>query len=371
MTKPKFHPSLLAKAGAWRMLGETLETGWIVVDAFGWDPNDPTAPDHYNATGGNFSVAYKIENDGRKAFLKAVDFSKAMGAADVLGELQKITSAHAFERDILDYCTAKKLDHVVVAIESGQHTLGKRLEDNVPYLIFELAEGDVRRRINKVEADIRLAWWLRAMHHTAVGLTQLHQNGVSHQDLKPSNVLAFRNSNEFKIADLGRSVRQDVSAPHEGLMFPGDYTYAPPEVLYSAVANGWKERRLGSDIYMLGSMIFFYTFGVGVSKMLIEKIDTSLRPTRFGGGWIGKYADILPDLQYAFTQLLDELSQNLPEAISADIVRAASELCTPDLTLRGDPLEKGKDRNQFVLARYVSLFDRLAKEAEIKPKKIN
>jgi hypothetical protein len=65
-----FHPSLNQRAAAWRLLGETLDSGWIVVEALGWDPMDPDAPDKYYGTGGNFSVPYKVKRNGVEAFSK-------------------------------------------------------------------------------------------------------------------------------------------------------------------------------------------------------------------------------------------------------------------------------------------------------------
>ena len=54
----------------------------------------------------------------------------------------------------------------------------------MPYIILELADGDVRHRLRKV--DRQTAWALRALHHTATGLMQLHSQRIAHQDLRPS-----------------------------------------------------------------------------------------------------------------------------------------------------------------------------------------
>ena len=68
----------------------------------------------------------------------------------------------------------------------------------------------------------------------AVGLKQLHGIKISHQDLKPSNVLLYNEGFVSKIGDLGRSLCADIDAPHDnGINFPGDFTYAPPEYLIS------------------------------------------------------------------------------------------------------------------------------------------
>lgn len=58
------------------------------------------------------------------------------------------------------------------------------------YLIFELADGDIRRHL-AVQESLDLAFVLRTLHHVAVGLDQLHRADIAHQDLKPSNVLIY------------------------------------------------------------------------------------------------------------------------------------------------------------------------------------
>ena len=77
------------------MEGMTLPTGWTVVKALERGSN---------ATGGNFSNAYVVSKDGQPGFMKAFDFSGAFSAANVLEELQKLTNAYLYERDLLLYC---------------------------------------------------------------------------------------------------------------------------------------------------------------------------------------------------------------------------------------------------------------------------
>lgn len=360
-----FHPSLHQNAAAWKLLGQTLSTGWVVVEALGWDPMKPDAPDKYQGTGGNFSVAYKVKRDGKEAFLKAIDFTKVLGSVDVLDQLSQIIMAHTFEKELLEHCAGAKLDHVVIAIDSGQHALSREIGDTAPFLIFELADGDVRRRIKKVDEKVKLAWWLRAMHHTSVGLSQLHNNNVSHQDIKPSNILSFNSEDKFKIGDLGRSLWKG-SAKHESCVFSGDVSYAPIEILYGYIPEDSNNKRLGNDIYMLGSMLIFYIMGAGITQLIIEKLQPEYRPPQCGGNWNGSFSAVLPNIQTVFTEILSELEKAAPDNIRTELTKAVSELCSPDPSFRGHPRERTHaSTNPFRLERYVSLFDRLAKLAEI------
>lgn len=351
------------RAGAWRLLGLTLESGWVIKEPIGWDPSNGDSIDHYGGTGGHFSVPYIVEKDGHRAFLKAIDLTPAMDAVDVLAALQEISATHSFEARILKICLDSSMDRVVVAIESGQISVGPNIQDKAPYLIFELADGDVRRRIQKKSGEVRLAWWLRAMHHGTVGLAQLHSRGITHQDFKPSNLLSFGSDEVFKVSDLGRCTCDGEASPHDVLPFTGDMKYAPPEILYGYVNQQVHERRLRCDLWMLGSMIFFFVRGFGATQLLLNQLMLPQRPMPFGA-WNGGYRPIVPLLQTCFTRMLQDLETDLGKSeISQELVKAASELCNPDDELRGHPLARAGNGNAHSLERYVSLFDRLAKTA--------
>ncbi len=356
-------------AAAWRLLGVTLDSGWRVIEPIGWDPASGKVNDHYNGTGGNFSVPYKVERDGKTAFLKAIDLTSAMNSPDVLEQLRQITSAHSFESRMLKICEGDRMDRVVVAIDSGQISVGPNLQDKAPYLVFELAEGDVRRRFQKVNETFRLSWWLQAMHHIAVGLRQLHSRRIAHQDLKPSNVLAFGDGSDFRVADLGRSICDGTAGPHDDLLFSGDFGYAPPEILYGQIDPDWSMRRLGTDLYLFGSMIFFFATGYGCTQNLISRLPVTHRPITLRGGWNSNYASVLPIVQNHFTDILSDLHKALDSSVADELTKAASELCNPDPSLRGHPLNRATNANRFSVERYVSTFDRLAKAAEIAARK--
>lgn len=353
------------RAGAWRLLDRTLDSGWKIVAPLGWDVRNGEVIDLYNGTGGNFSVAYRVEKDGKEAFLKAIDLTDVLTSANPVTKLQNIINCYQFENSILEICEGKKLNRVVVAIDSGEIKVGPNLQDLAPYMIFELAEGDVRKEIRNVDAAVRRTWWLRAMHHTTVAVMQLHSSQITHQDLKPSNVLNFGQSSGFRVADLGRSVCEERPGPYDELLFSGDFTYAPPEILYGHINPDARIRRIGCDIYLLGSMIFFYVTGLGCTQLLIDKLHSEHRPTSLRGLWEGSFEEVLPILQNSFTEVLSDFSDDLDGDFKSELLKAASELCNPDPSLRGHPLEKRGTGHHLSVSRYVSLFDRLSKKSAI------
>jgi serine/threonine protein kinase len=227
----------------------------------------------------------------------------------------------------------------------------------VQYLIFEKADGDVRQQLAAFDVfDLR--WKFLCLRHVATALKQLHGERIAHQDVKPSNVLLFKG--DSKLADLGRAACQDVSAPHEGFFVPGDPSYAPPELLYGFVSPEWTIRRLGCDIYLLGSMVVWFFTGLGSTALLVDRLHETHRPT----SWRGTYSEVLPYLRDAFGQVLENFRVDVPAGSAADLSRIVQELCEPDPALRGHPKERTRPGNRFSLERYISAFDLLAARAQ-------
>jgi hypothetical protein len=79
-------------AGAWKLLGRTLASGWKVTEALGWDPSTGAELAAYTGSGGNFCVTYRVERLGKKAFLKAIDLTRPMNEPDPMEALHRVTS---------------------------------------------------------------------------------------------------------------------------------------------------------------------------------------------------------------------------------------------------------------------------------------
>ncbi len=336
---------------AQQLVGRELPNGWKVKKLI-------DRPE--TSTGGHFSTSYIVcSNNGRKAFLKAMDYRKALESRDPATKLQAMTAAYNFERDLLKKCSEHNLSRIIRVLDDG--TL--QPQDGEPssvvqYLIFELAEGDIRSYIDTGEA-FDLAWALRTIHQTAAALQQLHSVEIAHQDVKPSNVLIFENNS--KLADLGRASERHSTSPHDDLGCAGDLTYAPPELLYGHVPLDWRARRLGCDMYLLGSLVVFFCTDVSMTHLLFKRLD---RRFHFDN-WNGTYSQVLPYIQQVFTQVIRELREwKLHSDFAEDITDAIGQLCNPDTELRGHPKNFRYGGNRYSIERYISLFDRLAKKAE-------
>jgi len=336
-------------APAQKLLGFELDGGWRVVEPV----SRPT-----DATGGNFSEGYIVENsDGKRGYLKALDFSGALQSSDPARELQQMTTAFNYERDLLDRCKRKRLSRVVISIDHG----AVRVEDSpagvVQYLVFDLADSDIRAQMD-VGVKFTVAWALRALHNIATGLSQLHKEGIAHQDLKPSNVLVFKGTP--KIGDLGRAVCKGEKPPHYDHHISGDFLYAPPELLYGHVSHDWNKRRYGCDAYLLGSMATFLFVQSSMTGLLMGDLDV----TQHWRIWAGSFTEILPFLRQSFNRALDQLGENVPVDFRKDVLEVVQQLCDPDPDLRGHPKARLSLGNQYSLERYISRFNLLASQAE-------
>lgn len=334
-----------------KLVGMTLDDGWRVLAKASKAPG---------STGGNFSVCYIVEDPhGRKAFLKALDYSEALKSADPARALQWLTETFNFEREVLSKCKCEGLDKVVIALSDGTVRFENTSDISVvQYLIFELADGDIRKQAS-ISNQYDTAFSLRSLHHVATGLQQIHSHGIAHQDLKPSNILVFHGKTS-KIADFGRAAYKGHIPPHENFPIPGDLSYAPIDQLYGFVDTDWNRRRFSCDAYLLGSMAVFFFLGVGMTPLLLSELPKPYSPKE----WAGSFDEVLPYINEGFVSVLENYKKNLPKPLQKDLLKIVTQLCEPDPRLRGDPKERN-GANQYSMERYISRFDVLAKYAEL------
>lgn len=314
------------------------------------------------ATGGQFSTPYIVQSvtSGEYAFLKAIDFLGALGSPDPAKELYLITKAFTHERQVLEKCKNHRLSRIVRVIDYGAHFVQEsRPESVVQYLVFELANGDVRSEFG-LASGVDELHALKIMHDVAAALQQLHSIRIAHQDVKPSNVIIFSERNS-KLADLGRASDRGHVAPHDDYAVAGDLTYAPPELLYGFIHAEWQPRRLGCDMYLLGSLLYFLYSGVSMSHLLFKRLSTVHHYQK----WQGQYSRVLPHIEHVFYGIVEEIRTWNQVTFPEDIALAVKQLCHPDPAQRGHPTNIRLKHNRHGLERYVSLFDRLKSKVHL------
>lgn len=350
------------------LIGSTLADGWKIIEVL---PR-PGTTGATELTGGFFSVGCIAEriNAGltERAFVKVIDVAKAaeLYPGNFMKGMQLVTSAYSNECSILDVCETARLDRIVRVLGKGQLSpeLGRSLP--LPYIIFEHADGDLRKLVsasNKFED----AWKLRVLHDVAVGLQQLHQQKIAHQDLKPSNVLVFNLDGEgAKIGDLGRASLQGQIAPHDGPNIAGARAYAPPEQAFGIHPSRWEDNRESCDLYHLGSLTCFLLAGRLPNDFFRRHLDKNILPVIWGGLGKSEFSLVLPYLKEGLTAFVAEISADFPPWGSEELSQIVLNTCNPDFEKRGDPSARARTGSPLGLETFVSRFDRLARRALVR-----
>ena len=338
---------------AQQLEGKKLEGGWKIEKLISQEKGQ---------TGGNFSTSYVVKKGNKNAFLKAMDYAKALSSPDPARFLEDMLASFNFERDLLKKCN--RMSRIVTILDDGVIRMtNKDPYSVVQYLIFELAEkGDIRSFIKYGHAFDE-AWALHAIHSAAVGLMQLHSSGIAHQDLKPSNLVVFKKGNT-KLADLGRAYDRDEVSIYDDCQVAGDLEYAPPELLYKSVDSDMNVRRFGCDMYLLGSMVvFFYMNGMSMTQLLLSDLSREQKPLMLNGTYSGNYDEMLLYLDHCFAKIINDII-NLNSPYSEQIANLVSYLCNPDPRKRGHPKNIKPGVNQYNLERIVNAFSILMRKAE-------
>src|ERR1043166_7735679 len=282
-------------------------------------------------TSGFFSSGYIVRDDhGREGFLKAFNYLYAFGgsggsSADIM---KAMVDNFTYERNLLVFCAENKMRRVVTAIDSGEYSEAGEII-SVPYLVFEVATADLKSHPSL--AIPSLVWKLKAFHGPLVGLSQLHQKQIAHQDIKPSNILVF-GLDVSKISDLGCATQRGNSSRFEVEGPAGDLRYAPVELLYKHCSTDWDTRRFGADFFMMGGLLTYLVTGVNFLALMYSHLHEDQRHDKFGG----TFQQALPFLLNAYHLSLEEVKKALPAEIRDELLTVIAELSHPDPEKRGN-----------------------------------
>lgn len=329
-----------------QLIGMLLNARWAVIEQISRSADD---------TGQTRSVCYRpVSIDGQAAFVKAFDFHLD---ADTK-KLQRNVSEFNHERDLHEYCL--QLDRVTQIYDHG---LVQVEGYSVHFLICEYANRSFRSYHPPGDEAVLASERLHGLKKIALALLQLHDTGVAHQDLKPSNAVHF-DDERIKITDLGSASCKQLSAPHDLDILVGQPTYAPYELLYRSPQDTWERqrRRFGCDAFLLGNLIFTVFTGCSLSMFLLHAIPEPMRPSQFDGS----YDDVMPLLvteHFALTKTI--LSPCVPGIVLGEVSALVLSLCHPDPAQRG--LGRGFERGErhLDLHRCIGTLNTLATKAEL------
>lgn len=333
------------------LLGVVLDGNWTVIERLFIDPGIKSR---------SRRSCYKaIDKQSRPVFIKAFDFRH-----DDINlepeELDMYLREFLNEASIHECCKGKKLSRVTRLLGKGKIIINGQA---VHYLVLEWAGKSLRQYHPPGDGQISLRTRLIGLRDVASSLQQLHNHGIAHQDIKPSNVVLVERS-PLKITDLGCTSCQGFPIPpHDFEFVPGQPNYAPYELLYECEDLDWRTRRFGNDIFLLGNLIYTSFVGASITILVLHAIDETLRPNSYGG----PYSDIVPQLIQAHHWATDSFLRDcLPPELASEICDLVSGLCHPDPKRRGCPRTINRSGSQYDLQRVISRLDIMAAKASLR-----
>jgi serine/threonine protein kinase len=260
------------------------------------------------------------------------------------------------EKEIVELCGQRNMRRIVRAIGCSKMEIPGIVPITVHYLIFEWAEHDMRALVTESDDEQVLAA-LACLHHMATALHELHFSKIVHQNLRPAAVLRFEDAShklgDFRHAQRAGAVRLETAS------FV-DPAHAPPELLYGGAIPGF-EGRYAADLYQLGALGFHLLTGVGTTVQIARELS-DLHHWR---SWEGSFSDVVPYLDIAHEQIVQNLRARLPESIRDELSTSLRQLTQPDPMRRGHPTNLAGISSIYGLDRYISLFDLLGRRFKI------
>lgn len=333
-----------------QLVGFTLLDVWEVQERIRHDDG---------MSGSSRSACYRaVSPKGDFAFVKAFDFRRQELGGDT-DALELMVREYNYERNVHYFCNEQGVSRI-----TRIYGADKVLVDGeaVHFLVCEWANECLREHQPPGDDSVSASTRFIAMRDATAALAQLHQAGVAHQDIKPSNAMCS-DIGFVKLTDLGSSSCERINAPPHDLDYlVGQPSYAPYELLYEYPHTAWRHRRFGCDLFLLGNLCFTSFVGGSLSCAVLHSIPPNFRHTIFAGD----YAEVVPHLIEAHELIIPHmLKDKVPEPLLDELAHLLFCLCHPDPLRRGHSRNIQFNNNQFGLERVITKFNVLATKAKL------
>lgn len=204
---------------------------------------------------------------------------------------RRIFDSMVREYQILNHEYLRKHQNIVSIIGCCWRTVDADTGLTVPNLVLEGAElGDLEHFYRRYDNEITVRKRLGLCIDVATGVEALYMAGIVHGDIKPRNILVFKNRDRgfiAKIADFGSSIfLHNTSFPRRACI--GTREFAAPETVDSSEDFGMEDL-CRSEIYSLGIVLLFIVKGSLVLDKLFSVNGDVLKQQKFRGdlrNWI-------------------------------------------------------------------------------------
>jgi eukaryotic-like serine/threonine-protein kinase len=242
------------------LIGQVLDSRWEVVS---------------HIASGNFGAVYEgvdLKSQLAPCAIKALKPTRL--SPDAMLDFQT-------EGDLLELLAG--YSNVIDLLARGNHPMALQAPQpagppipvtmDIPYLVLERGDASV---LDLLIHRHQLPWSDRlGLYRDIVqGVHQMHLTRVVNRDVKSSNAMVFQRSRkvtEAKVSDLGRSsdTRAPSRVPQDVYAFTrGDPGFSAPELIWG-LGNLQPESARLADVYLLGSLLFEFATGQGLTAIVI------------------------------------------------------------------------------------------------------
>ncbi|MEM1227244.1 MAG: serine/threonine-protein kinase [Planctomycetota bacterium] len=190
-----------------------------------------------------------------------------------------------------------------------------------PFLVMEFVEGQTLRELVRIRKQLPVELSLKLIREVAAGLAFASGFGISHRDLKLSNVL-ISSEGVAKLVDFGLAALTDRNNPEQVADCPNARA-----IDYAALERGTNVRKDDprSDVYFAGNMLYHMLAGEPALTETRDRLQR-LNVTRFQE--IRPIGELVSGIPGLVLQLLGRMMEFNPEkriqsaaALQAEVTR--------------------------------------------------
>ena len=206
-------------------------------------PREITNPGQFSGTMlDTYEILNVIDRGGMGEVYQGIGKNQAVAIKTVLPEMaQDSIFRERFNREVR---AGNLLNHpnIIQVLDSGE-------SDGTSYLVMDYIEGQhLKKRMNKQPVDLAEA--IRIFSDIAEALAYAHEQGITHRDVKPENIM-IREDGSAVLIDFGLVKFADDTQELSGKGAIGTIDYMAPEQIRSA---GKADGR--ADIYAMGVVLY-------------------------------------------------------------------------------------------------------------------